>query len=182
MVVIDVRNAELMETLTKEAKRLNIDNGAIVSLIGAVDSFTISTMPKHDATKDLITNYILPAEMTGTGEITNGTVHIHAVMAIEVIKHSQVTSTARKLKPFSPASTSFPVKLSPDSAIRRLPITRREVSTRNKESGARIECAGHSSLRAATLDRRGRWGTRPEMLRTTVGGMVDADQLTKSRG
>jgi uncharacterized protein len=83
MIVIEVRNAELMETVTKEAKRLNIDNGAIVSLIGAVDSFTMSTMPKHDATKDLITDYTLPAEMTGTGEITNGTVHIHAVMAIE---------------------------------------------------------------------------------------------------
>lgn len=83
MIVIEVRNAELMETVTKEAKRLNIDNGAIVSLIGAVDSFTISTMPKHDATKDVITDYTLPAEMTGTGEITNGAVHIHAVMAIE---------------------------------------------------------------------------------------------------
>jgi uncharacterized protein len=83
VVVIEVRHAELMETVAKEAKRLAITNGAIVSLIGAVDSFTISTMPKHDATNDIITNYSLPAEMTGTGEITNGTVHIHAVMAIE---------------------------------------------------------------------------------------------------
>jgi uncharacterized protein len=83
VVVIEVRNAELMETVAKEAKRLDIPNGAIVSLIGAVDSFTISTMPKHDATEDVITGYSLPAEMTGTGEITNGTVHIHAVMAVE---------------------------------------------------------------------------------------------------
>jgi predicted DNA-binding protein with PD1-like motif len=83
VVVIEVRNAELMETVANEAKRLNIANGAIASLIGAVDSFTISTMPKHDATKDVVTDYALPAEMTGTGEIANGTVHIHAVMAIE---------------------------------------------------------------------------------------------------
>jgi uncharacterized protein len=83
VVVIDVRNAELMETVTSEATRLGITNGAIVSLIGAVDSFTISTMPRDDATKDIITDYSAPAEMTGTGEITNGTVHIHAVMAIE---------------------------------------------------------------------------------------------------
>lgn len=69
--------------MTKEAKRLDIANGAIVSFVGAVDSFTISTMPKHDATKDIITDYTVPAEMTGTGEITDGTVHIHAVMAIE---------------------------------------------------------------------------------------------------
>jgi len=83
MIVIEVRNAELMETVAQEAKRLDIANGAIVSLIGAADSFTISTMPKDDAAKDIITDYSVPAEMTGTGEITNGTVHIHAIMAIE---------------------------------------------------------------------------------------------------
>ncbi|MGH3868235.1 MAG: PCC domain-containing protein [Pseudonocardiaceae bacterium] len=83
MVVIEVRNAELMETVVREARLLGIANGAIVSLIGAVDSFTISTMSKDDATEDVITDYFLPAEMTGTGEITNGTVHIHAVMAVE---------------------------------------------------------------------------------------------------
>ncbi|HWR46561.1 MAG TPA: DUF296 domain-containing protein [Pseudonocardiaceae bacterium] len=83
MVVIEVRNAELMETMAKEVKRLDIANGAIVSLIGAVDSFTLSTMLKQDATEDIITDYSLPAEMTGTGEITNGTVHVHAVMAVE---------------------------------------------------------------------------------------------------
>ena len=83
MVVIEVRNAELMEAVAKEAKRRDIADGAIVSLIGAVDSFTISTMLKHDATEDVITDYSLPAEMTGTGEIINGTVHIHAVMAVE---------------------------------------------------------------------------------------------------
>jgi predicted DNA-binding protein with PD1-like motif len=58
VVVIEIRNAELMEAVAKEAKRLHITNGAIVSLIGAVDSFTISTMPKHDATKDIITDYV----------------------------------------------------------------------------------------------------------------------------
>jgi predicted DNA-binding protein with PD1-like motif len=72
-----------METMAKEVKRLDIANGAIVSLIGAVASFTLSTMLKQDATEDIITDYSLPAEMTGTGEITNGTVHVHAVMAVE---------------------------------------------------------------------------------------------------
>jgi predicted DNA-binding protein with PD1-like motif len=83
VVVIEIRNAELMETVTKEAQRQGILNGAIVSLIGAVDSFTISTMPKHDASKDVLTEYAMPAEMTGTGEIVDGTVHIHTVMAVE---------------------------------------------------------------------------------------------------
>ncbi len=83
MVVIEIRNGELIETVAKEAHRLGLDNGAIVSLIGAVDTFTISTMPATDARADVITDYAVPAEMTGTGEITDGTVHIHAVMALE---------------------------------------------------------------------------------------------------
>lgn len=81
--VIEVRNAELLETITARVKALGITDGAIVSLIGAVDAFTISTMPADDANKDVITDYALPAEMSGTGEITNGSVHIHAVMAVE---------------------------------------------------------------------------------------------------
>lgn len=83
MQVIEVLNAELMETVTKEAERLGVTNGAIVSLVGAVDSFRISTMREDDATKDIVTDYNMPAEMTGTGEIVDGTVHIHAVMAVE---------------------------------------------------------------------------------------------------
>jgi predicted DNA-binding protein with PD1-like motif len=81
--VIEIRNGELIEALAKEAHRRGLDNGAIVSLIGAVDTFTISTMPATDASADVITDYTMPAEMTGTGEITDGTVHIHAVMAVE---------------------------------------------------------------------------------------------------
>lgn len=83
MQVIEVRNAELMESLTAEVRRLGIVDGAIASLIGAVDGFTISTMREHDALDDVVTKYCLPAEMTGTGEIVDGTVHVHAVMAVE---------------------------------------------------------------------------------------------------
>jgi predicted DNA-binding protein with PD1-like motif len=66
-----------------QAKDLGITHGAIVSLIGAVDSFVISTMPRYDATKDTITQYDMPAEMTGTGEVVDGIVHLHVVMGIE---------------------------------------------------------------------------------------------------
>ena len=83
MHIIEVLNAELIETVAKEAERLGITNGAIVSLIGAVDGFTISTMSERDATEDILTEYQVPAEMSGTDEIVNGTVHIHAVMAVE---------------------------------------------------------------------------------------------------
>jgi predicted DNA-binding protein with PD1-like motif len=67
----------------QEAREHGIASAAIVTLIGAVDSFTLSTMPADDATKDIITDYELPAEITATGEIVNGRLHIHAVMAIE---------------------------------------------------------------------------------------------------
>jgi predicted DNA-binding protein with PD1-like motif len=60
-----------------------VRNGAIVSLIGAVDIFTVSTMPAANANDDVLTDYTLPAEMSGTGEIVDGSVLVHAVMALE---------------------------------------------------------------------------------------------------
>ena len=33
--------------------------------------------------RDVITGYGLPAEMSGTGEVVDGRVHIHATMAVE---------------------------------------------------------------------------------------------------
>lgn len=83
MIVIEVRDEELMDSIARQAAELGITQAAIVSLIGAVDSFTVSTMPAGDATKDIVTDYKMPAEMSGTGEITDGSVHIHAVMAVE---------------------------------------------------------------------------------------------------
>jgi hypothetical protein len=49
LYVIEVRNDELMESLTRQVKERGITHGAIVSLIGAVDSFTVSTMPANEA-------------------------------------------------------------------------------------------------------------------------------------
>lgn len=83
MHVIEVRNAELFETLAREAKQLGVLNAAIVTLIGAADAFTISSMPRDDATKRDVTDYDQPAEMVATGEIVDGAVHIHAVMGVE---------------------------------------------------------------------------------------------------
>lgn len=83
MHVIEIKNAELLSAIEAQANTLGIENAAIVSLIGAADSFTVSTMPKDDPLKDIVTDYGSPAEMSGTGEIVNGSVHIHAIMAIE---------------------------------------------------------------------------------------------------
>ena len=83
MYVLEVRNAELIESLTKQAAAQRITYAAIVALIGAVDSFTVSTNPAGDPTAHTYSNYPLPAEMTATGEIVDGKPHIHAVMAVQ---------------------------------------------------------------------------------------------------
>jgi predicted DNA-binding protein with PD1-like motif len=83
MHVFEVRNAELIESLTKQAAEQNITYAAIVALIGAIDSFTVSTNPAGDPTAHTYSHYPLPAEMTATGEIVDGKPHIHAVMAVQ---------------------------------------------------------------------------------------------------
>lgn len=82
MITLEVLHGELMEGLTKQAADAGITHAAIVSLIGAVESFTLSTKPADDATADVVTDYSQPAEMSGTGEIVDGVVHIHATMAV----------------------------------------------------------------------------------------------------
>jgi predicted DNA-binding protein with PD1-like motif len=83
VLVIEIRGGELLDSIEQSARERGITNAAIVTLIGAVDSFRISTMPADDATKDIITDYDLPAEMSGTGDVVEGKVHIHATMAVE---------------------------------------------------------------------------------------------------
>jgi predicted DNA-binding protein with PD1-like motif len=83
MYVLEVRNAELNESLTNQAAEQGITYAAIVALIGAIDSFTVSTNPAGDATAHTYSSYPLPAEMTATGEIVDGKPHIHAVMAVQ---------------------------------------------------------------------------------------------------
>jgi uncharacterized protein len=81
--VLEVRNGELMESITKQAAEQGVTYAAIVTLIGAVDSFTVSTPPSGDPTSHTYSSYALPAEMTATGEIVDGKPHIHAVMAVQ---------------------------------------------------------------------------------------------------
>ena len=83
MHVFEVRHAELIESITKQAAGQGITYAATVALIGAVDSFTVSTNPAGDATAHTYSSYPLPAEMTATGEIVDGKPHIHAVMAVQ---------------------------------------------------------------------------------------------------
>jgi predicted DNA-binding protein with PD1-like motif len=52
--------------------------GAIVSIVGAVDTYTVSTLDP-DGSGDDVLHHGKIAEMSGTGEIVGGVAHIHAV-------------------------------------------------------------------------------------------------------
>ncbi|MER6177730.1 DUF296 domain-containing protein [Streptosporangium sp. NPDC001681] len=83
MHVIEIQKGELVSEISRQAKELGILNGAIVSLIGAADSFVVSTMPAKDPTVDNIAEYDMTGEMTSTGEIVDGKPHVHVVMGVE---------------------------------------------------------------------------------------------------
>ena len=74
---------EVIATLTRQASQAGVVNGAIVSLLGAVDACAISNMPAHDATQDIISEYHEPFELSGTGDIRDGKVHIHVTLSRE---------------------------------------------------------------------------------------------------
>jgi len=80
--VIEVVEGELLEEIEAAAKAAGITDAAIVSLIGAADAFTISSMTMNDAAIDQPFHYAMPADMTGNGEIVGGKAHIHVVMAV----------------------------------------------------------------------------------------------------
>lgn len=84
MLLISVQpGEEVMDSITRQLKENDIQNGAVVSLIGAVDACCISTMAERDAKHDILTEYELPLELSGTGEITNSVLHLHCVLAKE---------------------------------------------------------------------------------------------------
>lgn len=84
MLLISVKpGEEVMESLTHQLKEQKITNGAIVSLIGAIDAAGISNMPHDDSSKDILTEYHQPFELSGTGEINDGVIHVHCVLGRE---------------------------------------------------------------------------------------------------
>ena len=74
---------EVMTSLHRQLAEQGIGNGAVVSLIGAVDECAISNMPAQDASTDIVTEYRQPCELNGTGEIVDGTVHVHCTLGRE---------------------------------------------------------------------------------------------------
>jgi uncharacterized protein len=83
MLIFEVESGEMIESIEAQAKSAGLTHAAIVSLIGGVDSFTVSTMPVSDATKDIVSEYNMPAEMHGSGEIVDGKAHVHGTFAVQ---------------------------------------------------------------------------------------------------
>jgi predicted DNA-binding protein with PD1-like motif len=84
MIVVSVTSGEeVIETVTRKLKEAGVTDGAIVSVVGAVESCCISNMPKADAKQDILTEYYEPFELSGTGEVKNGVPHIHCTLGTE---------------------------------------------------------------------------------------------------
>ncbi len=84
MLLISIKpGQEVIEAATAQLQELGVQQGAIVSLVGAVDSCCISNMPRANAKDDILTEYSEPFERSVTGEIKDGRPHIHCVMGRE---------------------------------------------------------------------------------------------------
>jgi predicted DNA-binding protein with PD1-like motif len=76
------KDQEVLETIQAAVTGLGITAGAI-TLVGAVQETTLSVMKRDDARTDYLRSYDQPFELTGTGEVVDGKVHIHVTLAGE---------------------------------------------------------------------------------------------------
>ena len=84
MLLISVQpGEEVMESIGRQLAERGIANGAVASLIGAVDACGISNMERTDYRNDIVTELKQPLEFSGTGEIKDGKLHVHCVVSGE---------------------------------------------------------------------------------------------------
>jgi len=74
---------EVMKVLEEEFIKNSLKEGAIVSVVGAVDECYISNMPKADAAQDILKEYKESFELSGSSEIRDEKPHIHCVLSRE---------------------------------------------------------------------------------------------------
>src|SRR5262245_18392415 len=74
--------SEVLDVIAKAVSEAQIADASI-TLIGAVDAATISTMAHDDASVDNLTTYTEPLELSGTGEIVDGKPHVHVILCRE---------------------------------------------------------------------------------------------------
>ena len=73
------KDEEVLTTLQAAVTAAGVEHGS-VTLIGAVQECRVSVMRKSDALDDLIREYAQPFELTGTGEVTDGKIHLHVTL------------------------------------------------------------------------------------------------------
>lgn len=84
LVTVTVKpGEEVLESIGRQLKAVGVTDGAIVSLIGAVDTCRISNMAKTDHRENIMIQLRQPLELSGTGEIKAGKVHIHCTISGE---------------------------------------------------------------------------------------------------
>lgn len=84
MLLISVQpGEEVMESITRQLADRGVVDGAVASLIGAVDACGISNMARNDFSNDIVTELKQPLEFSGTGEVKDGVLHIHCVVSGE---------------------------------------------------------------------------------------------------
>jgi predicted DNA-binding protein with PD1-like motif len=76
------KGEEVMDKLRELVELSRVTHGSM-TLIGAVHECTVSVMRKDDALNDLLRSYDQPFELTGTGEVVNGDVHVHVTLGGE---------------------------------------------------------------------------------------------------
>ena len=70
------RGEEVLETIERAVAERGV-TAASITLIGAVKGCTLSVMPRNDETADILTGIDEPLELTGSGEVVDGKVHVH---------------------------------------------------------------------------------------------------------
>jgi predicted DNA-binding protein with PD1-like motif len=78
------KDQEVLQTVQAEVDKLGLSN-AVITLIGAVNEATVSVMAKDDESVDHLRRYAQPMELSGTGEVVEGRVHLHVTLAGEDI-------------------------------------------------------------------------------------------------
>ncbi len=76
------KGQEVIDTIERDVAKRKIENASI-TLIGAIQEATVSVMKKDGAKSDYLREYDQPFELTGTGEVVDGQVHVHVTLAGE---------------------------------------------------------------------------------------------------
>jgi uncharacterized protein len=81
LITLDQRG-EMIEALTAAVAERGIGNAAVVSVVGAVRAFTVSTM-KDDNPREAVLTTGRFAEVAGNGEILDGVPNLHVTCGVE---------------------------------------------------------------------------------------------------